>query len=239
MAVPQEPSYWIRLEQAKISEMPLIETIGIFESPPIINSRFPRPKIIHLCLRERDSRFIRVAHLSPIPKNYISVIYGVWGRAQPASQGVFLHTHSSPAFNRISRSLPRITDCNSVGWKLGANGAFDLNGLDQRYIGSQLPSGSLLGISDQLVGSTPEPKGENSDQYFRGFIPPPVPIRRLMLLLVCVWLGWWLTGRGREQLNYKRYLIGSALIGLGVLLWLGVLIIWFISRYPWAWGLPI
>lgn len=106
-------------------------------------------------------------------------------------------------------------------------------------IGSQLPSSGIISTFYELSSGKPKTEREHSNKDFWAFVPPPIPVRRFLFLLLCGWCGWWLNGLGWEHLNNKRHLIGSALICLGLLLWIGILFVWFISRYPWSWGLPI
>lgn len=108
-------------------------------------------------------------------------------------------------------------------------------------IGTQLPSGGIFRASYKLPGGNPKTQGEECEQYFRPMIQPlfPQPMSRVVFMFLIFFGGWFFALRGGEYFDNQRRLLGSALIGSGILLWLGVLLLWFIGRYWWSWCLPI
>jgi hypothetical protein len=102
-----------------------------------------------------------------------------------------------------------------------------------------LSLGSSVGTSHQPSGGQPESHSGKGEYNFWTFVPPPVPVRRMLLLFVLWFFGWRLMGGGGDYLVNKRRFLGPALFGFGFFLWIGILVVWFIGRYAWAWGLPI
>lgn len=121
-----------------------------------------------------------------------------------------------------------------------------LRGWDKRNIvnkdvGSQLPLIRAVGFPEQSKSGKEKAESPDSSPALWGGPPcggPPWG-RRLLIALIGFAMGFFICFIGFDYFDDEGSLLGAAIIGSGLLIVIGSLWLWGVTRYPWSWCLPI
>lgn len=106
-----------------------------------------------------------------------------------------------------------------------------------RNIGPQLSPARILSTTYEVFSSQPKKQSSPCEQKLYSMFFPPFP-RVVLVIIACIG-GWFCIRRGDKYLAMGSCFSGRLLAGCGYLMWGGALLVWFISRFPWSWCLPI